>query len=51
VRLHELAKVPGEVIDLRRCRRPTCFRATIKRAKVILSGTIEKAVVRARPQA
>ena len=44
VRLSELAKVPGEVVDLRRLQDADVMPHSIKRAKVILSGKMERAV-------
>ena len=44
VRLGELAKVDGDVIDLAALRKAGVIFFAIKRAKVIASGTIEKAV-------
>ena len=44
VRLNELAKVDAEVIDLAALQAADILPLCIKRAKVILSGTIEKAV-------
>ena len=44
VRLHELAKVESEVVDLKALQDADILPDTIKRAKVILSGKIEKAV-------
>jgi large subunit ribosomal protein L15 len=45
VRLHELAAVAGEVVDLKALQEANVLPRSIKRAKVILSGTLEKAVV------
>lgn len=44
IRLHELALVDAEVIDLEALRKAGLIRADIKRARVIASGKIEKAV-------
>jgi large subunit ribosomal protein L15 len=44
VRLDELAKVDAEVIDLKALQEADILPRTMKRAKVILSGKIEKAV-------
>lgn len=44
VRLDELAKVEAEVIDLAALQQADILPQAIKRAKVILSGKIEKAV-------
>ena len=44
VRLSELAKVDAEVVDLAALQAADILPLSIKRAKVILSGTIEKAV-------
>ena len=44
IRLHELTKVDADVIDLKALQDARVIPASIKRAKVILSGKIEKAV-------
>jgi large subunit ribosomal protein L15 len=44
VRLHELAKVDAEVIDLATLKAANIVPAHTQRAKVILSGKVEKAV-------
>ena len=44
VRLHELAAVEAEVIDLAALQAANILPQTMKRAKVILSGKLEKAV-------
>jgi len=44
IRLGELAKVADDVIDLPALRKAGLINASITRAKVILSGTLEKAV-------
>lgn len=44
IRLHELAAVEAEVIDLAALHQANIIPRTMKRAKVILSGGIEKAV-------
>jgi large subunit ribosomal protein L15 len=44
VRLHELAKVNGEVVDLAALKQSGLISARSQRAKVILSGKLEKAV-------
>jgi large subunit ribosomal protein L15 len=44
VRLHELNKVDGDTIDLIALKSSGVIQSRIKRAKVVLSGTIEKAV-------
>ena len=44
VRLHELAAVDAEVIDLAALQAANILPQTMKRAKVILSGKLEKAV-------
>lgn len=44
VRLHELTKVEGDVIDLLALKKANIIGHHIKRAKVIASGTIDKAV-------
>jgi large subunit ribosomal protein L15 len=44
VRLHELNGVEGDTIDLLALKSAGVIQSQIKRAKVVLSGTIEKAV-------
>lgn len=44
IRLHELAKVEADAIDLEALKAANIIGHDIKRAKVIASGTIEKAV-------
>jgi large subunit ribosomal protein L15 len=44
IRLHELAKVDSEVIDLLALKKSNIISQKIKRAKVIASGQIEKPV-------
>ena len=44
VRLHELAKVAGEVVDLEALKRAGVVAASAERAKVVLSGELKKAV-------
>ncbi len=44
VRLNELAKVDAEVVDLKALQDANILPHVIKRAKVILSGSIDKAV-------
>jgi len=44
VRLNELAAVQGDVVDLRALQEADILPRAIKRAKVILSGKLEKAV-------
>ncbi|OOZ36655.1 50S ribosomal protein L15 [Solemya velesiana gill symbiont] len=44
VRLDELAKIEAEVVDLKALQDADIVNGSIKRAKVILSGKIEKAV-------
>lgn len=44
IRLGELAKVEGEVVDLVALKAANIIRQDVKRAKVIASGTIDKAV-------
>ncbi|WP_067563955.1 50S ribosomal protein L15 [Halofilum ochraceum] len=44
VRLHELAKVEGETVDLRSLKSAGVIPATAKRARVFASGTIDRAV-------
>jgi len=45
VRLHELAKVDGEVIDLAALKAANVVPQNTQRAKVILSGKVESAVI------
>ena len=44
VRLHELAKVAGEVVDLEALKQAGVVPPSAERAKVVLSGEIKKAV-------
>ncbi len=44
IRLHELAKVEGDVVDLVALKKANLIRQDILRVKVIASGKIEKAV-------
>jgi large subunit ribosomal protein L15 len=44
IRLHELAKVDGDVVDLVALKAANIIRQDVKRAKVIASGEITKAV-------
>ena len=44
VRLHELAKVGAEVIDLAALKQAHLVAKTVKKAKVFLSGKLDKAV-------
>lgn len=44
VRLAELAKVPGDVIDLGALKAANVLPRNIKRARIMLSGGIERAV-------
>ncbi len=44
IRLHELELVDSDVVDLEALKRADIIRHDIKRARVILSGAIEKAV-------
>jgi len=44
IRLHELELVDADVVDLEALKRADIIRHDIKRARVILSGAIEKAV-------
>lgn len=44
IRLHELAKVEGAVVDLVALKAANLIRQDIKRVKVIASGAIDKAV-------
>lgn len=45
VRLHELAKVEADAIDLNALRAADIVANHVQRAKVVLSGTLDKAVV------
>ncbi|WP_422410028.1 MULTISPECIES: 50S ribosomal protein L15 [unclassified Endozoicomonas] len=45
IRLHELAKVESEVIDLAALKAADLINGSILRAKVILSGELNKAVI------
>lgn len=45
VRLHELAKVDADVIDVSALRAAGVVGHKVRRAKVVLSGTLDKAVV------
>ncbi|MDH5648382.1 MAG: 50S ribosomal protein L15 [Gammaproteobacteria bacterium] len=45
IRLHELAKVEAGVIDMDALRKANLVSASVKKAKVFLSGKLEKAVV------
>ena len=45
IRLSELKKIDGDVIDLASLQAATLIHSGIKRAKIILSGTVEKAFV------
>jgi len=45
VRLHELAKVDAEVVDLAALKAARIVGSNIRRAKVVLSGKLDKAVV------
>lgn len=45
IRLHELAKVDAEVIDLDALKKANLAAACARRAKVFLSGKLEKAVM------
>lgn len=45
IRLHELAKLNADVVDLDVLKKANLAAATAKRAKVFLSGKLEKAVV------
>ena len=42
VRLHELAKVEGEVVDLAALKQANVITRNVKRAKVIASGSIDR---------
>jgi large subunit ribosomal protein L15 len=44
VRVHELAKVEGDVVDLNTLKDANIITANIKFAKIVLSGTIERSV-------
>jgi large subunit ribosomal protein L15 len=44
VRLHELAKVEGEVVDLEALKKAGVVPSSAERAKVVLSGELKKAV-------
>ncbi len=44
IRLHELNKIDADVIDIKALRDANLISGTIKRAKVMVSGKIEKAV-------
>src|SRR5690606_10867743 len=44
IRLHELELVDADVVDLEALKKADLIRHDMKRARVILSGTIEKAV-------
>lgn len=44
VRLNELAKIDGDVVDLEALKKADIIKDSIKRARVILSGEINKAV-------
>jgi large subunit ribosomal protein L15 len=44
VRLHELAKVDGEVVDLEALKKAGVVPPSAERAKVVLSGELKKAV-------
>ena len=44
IRLNELAKVDGDLVDMDALYRADVIPATIARAKIILSGTIGRAV-------
>ncbi|MEJ2508794.1 MAG: 50S ribosomal protein L15 [Gammaproteobacteria bacterium] len=44
VRLHELAKVDADVIDLQALKAANLISGNIERAKVMLSGSLDKAV-------
>jgi len=44
VRLHELAKVDADVIDIEALKKADIIGENIKRARVFLSGKLEKAV-------
>lgn len=44
VRLHELNKIEGDTADLLALKQANIIGGTIKRAKIVLSGSLEKAV-------
>ena len=44
IRLNELAKIDGDVVDLEALKKADIIKDSIKRARVILSGEINKAV-------
>jgi large subunit ribosomal protein L15 len=44
IRLHELAKIDGDVVDLVSLKAANLVRQDVKRVKIIASGTIDKAV-------
>ncbi|MDJ0958485.1 MAG: 50S ribosomal protein L15 [Arenicellales bacterium] len=44
VRLHELAKCEGDVVDIAALRKAGVIGTVIKRAKVISSGTLDRAI-------
>ena len=44
IRLGELGKVAGEVVDLEALRKAGLIRRNIKRARVFLSGTVDRAM-------
>jgi large subunit ribosomal protein L15 len=45
VRLSELAKVGGEQIDLETLKQANVLKRSVKRARIVLSGAIDRAVV------
>lgn len=44
IRLHELSKVEGDIVDVGALRKAGLIGATIQRAKVIASGSLDRAV-------
>ncbi|MFU8817773.1 MAG: 50S ribosomal protein L15 [Pseudomonadales bacterium] len=45
VRLGELAKVGGEEVDLDSLKRANVLKRSVKRARIVLSGSIDRAVI------
>ena len=45
IRLHELSKIEGEVVDLPALRQAGLIGTTISRAKVIASGSVDRAII------
>ena len=44
VRLRELARVDGDVVDLESLKKANVLRRSVKRARLVLSGSIDRAV-------